>query len=323
MTSVNAQYKTFAENMRAITGLGAAEMGSAPDERHLAGGGYHVGVEDIQRIGRWNTDYSTRQARDRRDGTNESSAFDIGDDWPRGGRPAWLRFNAAFLRQLQARDPALTAVRAINFSPDGTLCRRFDTFNRGDGVIASTDSVYMHTHGETWRDQAGTPALDRAFRRVEQMADAAIRNVPLPPEGDDMDLDDDGPKALVPGATNRAVLRAMFGGILTVMTGERRDDLIKWSAKDMPNNLGPLLTAVRAQASSNGAGLTEVKAALATLSTGGVDLDVLADKVAVRLGGQISALQQQLGQLARVLAAAGGSLEGADDSPAAPNAQQG
>jgi hypothetical protein len=188
VTSVNAQYRTFLANMRRITGLAAVEMGSAPDERHLDSGGYHVGPDDIRRIGRWLLDYSTRQARDKIGG-NDSAAFDIGDDWPNGGRAAWLRFNALLLRQLQASDPALAAVRAINFSPDGRLCRRYDTFNRSQGVIASTDTVYMHTHGETWRDQAGKPALDRAFRRIEQMAAAAIANTPLPPEGDDMTED--------------------------------------------------------------------------------------------------------------------------------------
>lgn len=182
MTGVNSQYRTFVANMRRITGLGAVEVGVAPDQSHLASGGYHCGPDDIRRIGRWSTDYSTRQARDKIGG-NDASAFDVGDDWPRGGRAAWLRWNNLFLRQLQAADPALASVRAINFSPDGTARRRYDTFNRAQGVISSTDSVYMHTHGETWRDQAGTPALDRAFRRIEQMADVAIRNIALPAEG--------------------------------------------------------------------------------------------------------------------------------------------
>ena len=182
MTSVNSQYRTFVANMRRITGLAAVDMGVAPDQSHLASGGYHVGPDDIRRIGRWSTDYSTRQARDKIGG-NDASAFDVGDDWPNGGRAAWLRFNNLFLRQLQSGDPALASVRAINFSPDGTLRRRYDTFNRAQGVIASTDSVYMHTHGETWRDRAGTPDLDVAFRRIEQIADVAIRNIALPTGG--------------------------------------------------------------------------------------------------------------------------------------------
>lgn len=178
MTIVNNQYRTFVANIRRITGLGAVEVGVAPDPAHLATGGYHVGPADIRAIGRWDTDYSTRQPRDRIGG-NDASAWDIGDDWPKGGRAAWLRFNNLLVQQLQAGDPALAAMRATNFSPDGTARRRYDTNNRGQGVIASTDTVYMHTHGEMWRDQAGTAALDVAFRRIEQIAEAAIANQPL------------------------------------------------------------------------------------------------------------------------------------------------
>lgn len=183
MTVENAQFRLFMVNMRRITGLGAAECSSLPDADHLASGGYHVGCEDIQRVGRWNTDYSTRQARDRLDGTNDSSAFDVGDDWPRGGRAAWLRWNNLFLNGLLIGDPALAAVRAINVSRDGIERKRYDTLHPEMGLIPSTDGVTYHTHGETWRDQRGRVALDRAFRRLEQMADAAVRNIPLPPEG--------------------------------------------------------------------------------------------------------------------------------------------
>ena len=178
MTVVTTQYRTFVANMRRITGLAAMDVGVAPDADHLAGGGYHVGPADIRAIGRWDKDYSTRQPRDRIGGNN-ASAFDIGDDWPNGGRAAWLRFNNLLLRQLRDGDPALSALRAINFTPDGSARRRYDTNNRGQGVIASTDTVYMHTHGETWRDQAGTTALDMTFRRIEYIASAAIAGTDL------------------------------------------------------------------------------------------------------------------------------------------------
>jgi hypothetical protein len=295
MTSVNAQYRTFIANMRRITGLGADEMGSAPDERHLAGGGYHVGVEDIQGFGRWNTDYSTRQQRDRLDGTNDSSAFDVGDDWPNGGRPAWLRFNGLFLRQLQARDPALAAVRAINFSPDGTLCRRYDTFNRAQGVIASTDSVYMHTHGETWRDQAGTAALDRAFRRVEQMADAAIRNVALPPEG----------------------------GLFMALTDEQQHDLWTWLAAMMDPTartddrfhfpppfraLNARLAAVEGALAASAQREQDMLAALtATLAQGSGNVDVAA--ILARIDQRTADVTGLLGQQAARIADLEAELE--------------
>jgi hypothetical protein len=160
-----------------LTGLSGNDVGIAPDASHTSG--YHVGCEDIQRAGKWNSDYSTRQARDRLDGTNLASAMDIGDDWPHGGRAGWLRFNNLLVAQLRARDPGLAAVRAVNFSPDGTLRKRYDSFNAGQGVIDSTDSVYMHTHLEWWRDTAGTPVRARSLVRLGQIISAAIRYEPL------------------------------------------------------------------------------------------------------------------------------------------------
>lgn len=185
MTNVPTDLATFRTGVVIqMTGLSGNDVGIAPDASHLAGGGYHCGCEDIQSISRWNIDYSTRQARDRLTGTNLASAMDIGDDWPHGGRAAWLRFNNLLVAQLQAADPALTALRAVNFSPDGTARRRYDSFNPTQGVIDSTDSVYMHTHLEWWRDTAGTSARARSLARVGQIIDAAVRNVPL---GDEME----------------------------------------------------------------------------------------------------------------------------------------
>lgn len=313
MTSVNAQYRAFIANMRRITGLGVDEMGSAPDERHLAGGGYHVGPDDIRRIGRWLTDYSTRQVRDRIGG-NDASAFDVGDDWPRGGRAAWLRFNGLFLRQLQARDPALAAVRAINFSPDGKLCRRFDTFNRAQGVITSTDSVYMHTHGETWRDQAGTPALDRAFRRIEQMADAAVRNIPLPPEGDDMAFIDD------PVARTLAYREHCWASMV---------ESVKTPQGETVTHAGvAAVKALQAAAAADEARDTATLAAVRALAVAtGADPQPILDAIAaarddahagfVALQRQLADVQARNARLAAALAAAGGALDEADDTPAA------
>lgn len=180
MTDVHLQYRTFAANMRTITGLVGGDVGVAPDKDHLRTGYYHCGCKDIIALGRWDLDYSTRQARDRKDRTaNWASAFDVGDDWPRGGRAAWLRWNNMLLNGLINRDPELVAIRAINVSRDGKERKRYDTNNRGQGLIDSTDGVYMHTHGEGWRDQIGQPALDRAFRRIEAMARAAVANLSL------------------------------------------------------------------------------------------------------------------------------------------------
>jgi cell division protein FtsI/penicillin-binding protein 2 len=153
-------------------------FGTVPDAAHTSG--YDVSPRRIRAAGPWDSDYSTRQARDRTSPDSDyCSAFDIGDDWPNGGRAAWLRWNNLLLRGLQGADPALAAVRAINVSRDGRERKRYDTANRGQGLVDSTDPVTSHTHGETWRDTIGTAALDRAFRRIEAMAEAAIANRPL------------------------------------------------------------------------------------------------------------------------------------------------
>lgn len=232
MTTVTSQYRTFVANMRRITGLGVNEIGVAPDASHLAGGGYHVGPADIRAIGRWDKDYSTRQPRDRIGGNN-ASAFDIGDDWPNGGRSAWLRFNNLLLRQLRDGDPALPSLRAINFSPDGSARRRYDTNNRGQGVISSTDTVYMHTHGEVWRDQAGTAALDTTFRRIEQIAEAAISGQSLGVEMSD----------ITPADTNLWTMARRAEALFKHMPATVADPGIP----SQPNGLYAAMTALAAQ----------------------------------------------------------------------------
>lgn len=296
MTIENAQYHTFAVNMRAITGLGVVQAGSLPDQAHLSSGGYHVGVEDIQRVGRWDTDYSTRQPRDRLDGTNDSSAFDIGDNWPRGGRAAWLRWNNMLLSGLINRDPALTAVRAINVSRDGVERKRYDTLHREDGLINSTDGVTFHTHGETWRDQRGRAALDRAFRRIEQMADAAVRNIPLPPEG----------------------------SLIMALSEQQQHDLWEWLAllvdpgtpvggrasdrfhfppplKALAARLDALAASAAADEQRDQAALAAIQALAAQIQAGGGSIDAAPIIAAVRaVGDQVHAdvvqLQQQLAE---------------------------
>jgi hypothetical protein len=193
------------------TGLQGNDVGINPDSAHLGDGGYHVGCVDVQRIGRWNTDYSTRQQRDRLDGTNLASAMDIGDDWPNGGRPAWLRFNNLLVSQLRASDPALAALRAVNFSPDGSLRRRYDSLHPEQGVIPSTDSVTIHTHLEWWRNTAGTASRARSLARIGQIIDAAIRNTLVPPDGDEDDMGGFAKLDLEQGATNIAVPGGALG----------------------------------------------------------------------------------------------------------------
>lgn len=167
------------ELFMAVTGLAGSAVGALPDPAHKTGGGYHCGCQDIINIGRWyvagspKADYSVRQARDRVGG-NTCSAHDVSFRWPNGGDAAWIRWNNLFLAQLQAADPALLAVRAINFTPDGASRKRYDTNNRAQGVINSTDSVDSHTHIEYWRNTEGTVARGTAMDRIAQLMQTAI-----------------------------------------------------------------------------------------------------------------------------------------------------
>lgn len=200
-TTIPADMKAHRERGMQITGLRGDAWGIAPDDDHKSGGGYHCGVKDCQNIGKFHPpaaanigsaseDYSVRLYRDRSVGGNAASAEDIGDDWPNGGRAAWLRFNNLLVRQLQKGDPALRAVREVNFSPDGTARKRWDAEHpyagpNNDGVINSTDTVYMHTHIGFYRDTAGTTGRAAALTRIEQIMKAAITGSPLEGEDDE------------------------------------------------------------------------------------------------------------------------------------------
>jgi hypothetical protein len=175
----------------ALTGItNPASVGINADARHRASGGYHCGYGDLVAIGRYHgpwsahvgsldEDYSARALRDRRALSNNASAVDWGDDWPHGGRAAWLRFNALLLSDLKAGH--VPALRAINFSPDGRTKKRYDSANAAQGIIPSTDTVLIHTHGEFWRDTLGTAELDATLARIEALVSAAIANRPAPP----------------------------------------------------------------------------------------------------------------------------------------------
>lgn len=183
MTSAPADLVAFRSQLLQITGLSGNALGIAPDPAHLSSGGYHVGCEDIQRIGRWLTDYSTRQARDRRDGTNTASAVDIGSTW-KSGRAAWLRFNNALYQEMRDRPGNLPALRAINVSLDGKAKRRYDQNSRSAGLVSSTDTVDTHTHLEFWRDTEGRRAA--TLDRIVQLAQAAVSGAtPAVTTGDD------------------------------------------------------------------------------------------------------------------------------------------
>lgn len=179
-TTLPEDLKSFRTAWMSRVGLVGAEVGTLPDASHKAGGGYHCGVQDIINIGKYPTaDYSTRQTRDRIGG-NACCAMDTGLNWGNGGQSAAIRFNNALVQQMIVKDPALAPLRGVNFTPDGNVKRRYDSNNPSQGIISSTDTVLWHTHFEWWRNTADTPARQRCFERMLQIADVAIANKPVP-----------------------------------------------------------------------------------------------------------------------------------------------
>ena len=169
----------------AETGCPLSDIGIAADSSHLTSGGYHCGAVDLKRIDAVGSDdYSIRQPRDRASynsdlaaGRNLSSAMDFPSAWPRGGRAAWIRWNNLVRAQLGARDPALAAIRGMNFTPDGTMKRRFDCLTGKE--TSSTDTVTWHTHVEWWRDTIAADQRRWATARIIAMVVAARDGTPL------------------------------------------------------------------------------------------------------------------------------------------------
>lgn len=147
----------FRQWAMAETGLtDPVEVGIVGDPAHEERGGYHISGDGINAKGKLSTDYSTKRPRDHFLPSPYASAVDVGDNWPRGGRTAWLRFGNNVSWELIHHPEAMPTIRAINWSPDGTAKKRYDTANPAQGVIDSTDTVDIHTHVERWRDAQGT-----------------------------------------------------------------------------------------------------------------------------------------------------------------------
>lgn len=181
-TQEAADILVLRQNLADTTGVLLGNIGTKPDESHLSSGGYHVGAIElavINAVGR--DDYSIRQPRDRgqynRDlsnGLSYSAAVDMDDDWPRGGRAAWIRWNNLIRYYAGRSDSRLTALRGFNYTPDGTTKRRFDCLT--DHESSTTDTVTWHTHLEFWRDLRGTDTMRWTCIFLVQLADAAINH---------------------------------------------------------------------------------------------------------------------------------------------------
>lgn len=171
--------KSFRTAVMQETGLtNPVDVGIVGDTAHAERGGYHISGDDIHAAGRFDTDYSTKRSRDHFLPNDNASAGDIGDDWPRGGRAAWLRFNNNVAWEI-VNTSQMPTVRAINYSPDGSAKKRYDRANAGDGVINSTDTVTIHTHIEWWRDTEGTTQRAADLQRLLAHVRAARDNTGL------------------------------------------------------------------------------------------------------------------------------------------------
>lgn len=297
MTNAPADLLGFRRAVMAETGLAdPADVGIVGDGIHQRTGGYHEGRSVLAAIGRYHPgaaagssteDYSARLARDRAGLTEDASAADIGASWPRGGRQAWLRFNRLLVAQLQAGDPALAAIRAINYSPDGTSRRRIDRQYGFANVQDSADSVDIHTHFEWYRDTAGQ--RQASLDRLVELIRAARDNTPL---GDDMAISDADWAYVKRLVTNieRVATYACDPGKTTIPNLDYGYDG-QGATHTVPNPTALLLNAVR------------------SVQVGGVDLDALAARVAPlvvgQLGEKLDAYNAKLDKVLSALAAAG------------------
>lgn len=166
MTNAPSDLLNHRHDIMGVTGFtDPAEVGIVGDAAHAAHGGYHMGEPEVYP----GSDYSTSLQRDRNGLSTSASAVDYGDDWPHGGRAAWLRFNNALAAALKANTPELAAVRAINYSPDGTTKKRIDRQN-GWHDESTSDTVTVHTHAEFYRDTEGnrTTTLNYITKLAQQ-----------------------------------------------------------------------------------------------------------------------------------------------------------
>lgn len=196
-----------------------SEVGIVGDPAHAERGGYHISGDDIRATGRFNTDFSTKRPPDHFLPNPFASAVDIGDDWPRGGRAAWLRFNNNVLFEMTHHPDVLVSVRAINCSTDGSNRKRYDKANADQGVINSTDTVTIHTHLEFWRNTINARAadLDRLIEHIrlaihgEPLGGASV---PDQTQGDDMFLrTPNGSIYLAAGGKTVSVSGTEWGGV--------------------------------------------------------------------------------------------------------------
>lgn len=154
------------------TGVPRSDIGIIGNKAHIEEGvSYHLGKDQLKMF---KNPYSARLARDKAGLTNFASAMDIDHAWTKGkGRASWLAFNALIVAALKGGDPALAAVRAVNYSTDGTLANRF-RIDRQNGFVQedTDDTVDIHTHIEWYRDTEGK--REASTTRIVELCQQAV-----------------------------------------------------------------------------------------------------------------------------------------------------
>ena len=280
MTNAPADLLAHRSVMAGITGLtNPSDIGIVGNGAHQRTGGYHEGKDVLtangmyhppasSHVGSTGEDYSCRIARDRNGLTNSASAVDYGDNWPHGGRAAWIRFNNALVAALHANVPSLGAIRAVNYTPDGAAKKRTDR-QAGWSVVSSSDSVDIHTHVEYYRDTEGQ--RQATLDAVAQLARAAISNIsptPNPPSGGN-----------VSSTNTDAFIAAYRTGSTTASDGGHVEP-VNWRIRD------------ETWQSQVNATLADIQAKIAQISTGGISQDQLnaAVKIAMSDPGVLAAV---------------------------------
>lgn len=150
MTNAPADLLVVRSYLRRKTGLEPSALGIAGDAAHAAGGGYHMGNDDLLRAGRLNDDYSKRESSRDRPGTNGASAIDIGDFAASG--ETLRRLSVALVNGLRGSDSRLRDVREVICTLDGRSVVRWDRL----GLRSTGDNSHLfHTHASFFRDSEG------------------------------------------------------------------------------------------------------------------------------------------------------------------------
>lgn len=151
------------------TGLTPIEVGIKGDDNHATSGGYHIGNDGLNAIGRLSTDYSKRESSRDRPGSNAASAIDVGyfDVIINGVRINLRQFSIKFVEKCKAGDPRTADIREVIYSPDGQNVYRWDRL----GIRASGDDSHLsHTHTSFFRDSEGRRSgLDNYLGLVKEI----------------------------------------------------------------------------------------------------------------------------------------------------------